>query len=110
MLIPNAEKAVVDIRKLRDYCLNPNHEVGKHKARVFASALNFTENDAVELQTALLEAVKISDAEIGRLDKYGQHYRVDFEFERQGKIANIRSGWIIDAGSDVPRLVTCLVI
>ena len=40
MLLPNAEKAVVDISKLRDYCLNPNHEVGKHKARVFSAALN----------------------------------------------------------------------
>ncbi|CAN5616475.1 hypothetical protein BH20ACI4_BH20ACI4_05150 [soil metagenome] len=110
MLVPNAENAVVDIRKLRDYCLNPNHEVGKHKARVFASALNLTENDAGELQTALLEAVKVSDAEIGRLDKYGQHYTVDFEFERQGKFAIIRSGWIIDTNSDVPRLVTCLII
>ncbi|CAN5134172.1 hypothetical protein BH20ACI1_BH20ACI1_07160 [soil metagenome] len=69
MFVPNAESAVVDIRKLRDYCLNPNHEIGKHKARVFASALNLTENDAEELQTALLEAVKVSNAEIGRLDK-----------------------------------------
>ena len=26
MFIPNAEHAVVDIRKLRDYCLNPLHQ------------------------------------------------------------------------------------
>ena len=26
MIIPNAERAVVDIRKLRDYCLNPLHD------------------------------------------------------------------------------------
>lgn len=30
---------MVDIAKLRDYCLNPLHDEGKHKARVFASAL-----------------------------------------------------------------------
>lgn len=110
MLVPNSENAIVDIHKIRDYCLNPNHEVGKHKARVFASALNLTENDAAELQTALLQAVEIFDAEMGRLDKYGQHYTVDFEFERQAKRAVIRSGRIIDSDSDVPRLVTCLVI
>jgi hypothetical protein len=26
MLIPNGELAVIDIRKLRDYCLNLNHD------------------------------------------------------------------------------------
>ena len=32
MKIPNAERAIVDIRKLRGYCLNPQHVKGKHKA------------------------------------------------------------------------------
>lgn len=31
MLIPNAENAIVDIRKLRNYCLNLEHDDGKHK-------------------------------------------------------------------------------
>jgi hypothetical protein len=42
MLIPNAENAVVDIRKIRDYCLNPEHDDGKHKARIFLSTLGMT--------------------------------------------------------------------
>ena len=109
MRVPNAENAVVDIRKLRDYCLNPNHEVGKHKARVFAATLNLTEKDALILQAALLEAVKTVETEIGKLDKYGQRFTVDFEFEYEGKHAVIRSGWIIDAGAEIPRLVTCLI-
>jgi hypothetical protein len=36
MKLPNSEKAIVDIAKLRDYSLNPEHESGGHKARVFA--------------------------------------------------------------------------
>ena len=72
MPVPNAEKAVVDIRKLRDYCLNPNHEVGKHKARIFAAAFGLSAADASELQTALLKTIQNADAEIGRLDDYGQ--------------------------------------
>jgi hypothetical protein len=32
---PHAESAVLDIRKLEDYCLNPSHPRGRHKARVF---------------------------------------------------------------------------
>jgi len=110
MFVPNAENAVVDVRKIRDYCLNPNHEVGKHKARVFAAALNLTYNDVEVLQTALLEAVKTIEAEIGKLDEHGQRYTVDFEFERQGNRAVVRSVWIIDAGSEIPRLVTCLIL
>ena len=38
-LTPNAEYAVVDIRKLRDYCLNFEHSTDKHKARLFQSTL-----------------------------------------------------------------------
>ena len=110
MLVPNAEDAVVDIRKLRDYCLNPNHEVGKHKAKVFASALNLTEKDAPALQSALLEAVKTLEAETGKLDEHGQRYTVDFVFEWKGKSAFIRSGWIVDNMSNAPRLATCLIV
>lgn len=107
MLVPNAENAVIDIRKLRDYCLNPNHEIGKHKARIFAAALNLTEKDAPILQDALLTAIKTPDAEIGRRDKYGQRYTVDFEFEWQGRRAVIRGAWIIDSGAETPRFITC---
>jgi hypothetical protein len=46
MTIPHAERAVVDIRKLRDYCLNPTHDEGKHKARLFVAALGMTRGDA----------------------------------------------------------------
>jgi hypothetical protein len=39
MKLPNSDKAIVPIEKLRDYSLNPSHSVGKHKARVFESVL-----------------------------------------------------------------------
>ncbi len=54
MTIPNAERAVVDIRKLRDYCLDPAHDEGKHKARLFAAAVGMTANDAEHLRNVLL--------------------------------------------------------
>lgn len=52
-LIPNAENAVVDIRKLRDYCLKPEHDEGKHKARLFSSILGMTAENAEELRQIL---------------------------------------------------------
>ncbi|GAA6620779.1 hypothetical protein NUACC26_065970 [Scytonema sp. NUACC26] len=45
LLIPNAENAVVDIRKLREYCLNSEHDEGKH-TRLFAAALGMTAENA----------------------------------------------------------------
>ena len=54
MLIHNAENAVIDIRKLRDYCLNLQHHEGKHKARLFSSILGLTADDAEELRQILL--------------------------------------------------------
>lgn len=110
MLVPHAEKALVDIRKLTDYCLNHEHEIGKHKARVFASALDLTIENAEELKDALLDAVKNNNAEAGRFDKFGQRYTVDFEMARGAKRATIRRGWIIENSTDFPRFTTCFVI
>ena len=62
MPMPHAERAVVDIRKLRHYCLSPMHDEGQHKARVFAAALGLTADDAEELRVFLLQAVKTSEA------------------------------------------------
>lgn len=61
-LIPNAENAVVDIRNLRDYCLNPQHDQGKHKARLFLSSLGMTADNAEELRqiVPLYERLQLS--------------------------------------------------
>lgn len=108
MKIPNAEMAIVDIRKLRDYCLNPVHDEGKHKAHLFKVALNLTANNAEDLREILLEAIKThDDARLGRRDEYGQRYLLDFMLEWHGKWALVRSGWIIEHGKMIPRLTTC---
>jgi len=110
MILPNAEKAVVDIGKLRDYCLNPNHDVGKHKARVFVAALSLYSQDALVLRGALLEAVKSNEAIHGTANEFGQRYIVDFDMEYNGKTARIRSIWIINTGSGIPRLISSYVL
>jgi hypothetical protein len=107
MPIPHAARAVVDIRKLRDYCLNPMHDEGQHKAHLFATALGMTADDAEDLRTLLLQAVNITDGQLGRRDAYGQRYTIDFLMEWRDKQAMVRSGWIIEHDSDAPRLTTC---
>jgi hypothetical protein len=107
MRIPNAEKAVVDIRKLRDYCLDPEHPEGKHKARLFVATFGITASDAHELREVLLQVVRTQEARSGRRDGYGQRYIIDFMLEWGGARAMVRSGWIIEHGSGTPRLTTC---
>ena len=103
MLIPNAENAVVDIRKLRGYCLNSEHDDGKHKARLFSSILGMTADDAEELRQILLEVVIIHGDQVGRQDELGQRYTLDWP----NRSATLRSGWMIEHGSEIPRLTTC---
>lgn len=107
MNLPNAKRAVVDIRKLRDYCLNPGHDEGKHKARLFAAALGITRGAAEDLRVALLQAAKTGEAQMGLRDEYGQRYILDFVLEWRGRRAMIRSSWIVEHGSDISKLITC---
>jgi hypothetical protein len=107
MLIPNGKLAVVDIRKLRDYCLNLNHDVGKHKARLFGSILGMNVDDAEDLRRILLEVILTHEARLQRRDEFGQRYTLDFSIEWRNRIAILRSGWIIEDDSEIPKLTTC---
>lgn len=110
MKLPNPEQAVVDIAKLRDYCLSFEHRRGQHKARVFAAALGLTAENAEELRAALLNAASIYEAEATEQDSYGQRYILDFTFTREGRQAAVRSSWIVRRGENFPRLTSCYVI
>ena len=70
MKLPNAERAVVEIEKLRDYCLSPVHPRGRHKARVFQSSCGMTPDYAEDLRDALLNAALNLEAELGEEDDY----------------------------------------
>jgi len=107
--LPYGAKAIADIRKVRDYCLNPDNPRGRHKARVFKTAIGYTSNDAAKLRRRLLQAAEAGDAQQGELDLYGQRYTIDFEIQTEIGQATIRSGWIILRGSRFPRLTTCYV-
>ena len=109
MKIPGGERAVVDIAKLQDYCLSPQHPRGRHKARVFASVLGITVNDADLLRQALLKAAREGEALEGARDDYGQRYVIDLEVQGPRGMAMVRSSWIILHGEDFPRMTSCYV-
>jgi hypothetical protein len=109
MLLPNAKRAIVDIRKLSDYCLNPDSPRGRSKARVFAVTLGIRRIDAPKLREKLLEIARTEEAQLGDLDTYGQRYTIDFEMETGVGKAVVCSGWIILHDETAPRLTTCYV-
>lgn len=110
MRLPNAARAVVDMRKLRDYCLDPNSPKGRDKARVFKAALGLTRNDAGFLRDALLSAALGQDCQVGEADDYGQRYTLIFLLETAAGRCQVRSGWIVRHDEDFPRLTTCYVV
>jgi len=109
MKLPNGEHAIVDSRKLQEYCLNPLHPRGRNKARVFAS-VGIRQPDAEELRTALVAAASNGEARLGVASPYGQRYIVDFDLVHQARTVIVRSTWIVRIGEDLPRLTSCYVL
>ena len=110
MKLPNGDKAIVDIKKLRDYCLNSRHPRGKHKARLFRAKLGLIQANAEELRRSLLKAAIEHDAVEGVHDYYGKRYIIDFTMNIHKKKAVIRSYWIIRKSESFPRLSTCFIV
>lgn len=103
---------VVDVEKIRDYCLSTTHPIGKHKARVFAVRLGFAANQANRLRSALLAAAALRQEHLvaTRSDIHGDRYNLDVEVTNGPLAASVRTAWIVRAGEDVLRLTTCYVL
>lgn len=106
MKVPNADVAEVTKEKITGYLLNSLHPDGAGKAKFFG-ALGFRTDEWHVLAAALKRMVE------GRLltesmeSSHGQKYIVDGPIETpSGKSPVVRTVWIIDRGSPIPRLVT----
>lgn len=107
--LPNADRAVIDRRKLEHYCLSAVHPRGRHKARVFRSRLGIGPEHAGWLEAAIRGAVISAEAIEGRSDSFGRQYLCDLRLARAGRTAIVRTIWLVRQGEVVPRLVTCYV-
>jgi uncharacterized protein DUF6883 len=107
MKLPNGHRAIVDEKKLRNYCLSPEHSRGRNKARLFAAAIGLTKADTKKLREALLKAAVESEATPAAQNGFGQLYEVRFEMTGPHGSKTVLSAWIIEKTNDIPRLVTC---
>jgi hypothetical protein len=79
---------------------------------VFRNALGLQRSDAPWLRDALLEAARSGEAIEDGEDAWGRYWYwdVDAAVRRQGRSAVVRAVWIVRAGENVPRFVTCWVL
>jgi hypothetical protein len=73
--LPNADRAVIDDAKVRDYLLSPEHSIGRAKAKFFAR-LGFRRDRWRELRDALLALAQTGSASRTAVSVFGQKYVV----------------------------------
>jgi len=106
MKLPNAQKAIVDERKVREYLLSPSHPVGRFKAKFFES-VGFPPEAWSGFMGALKRHAAEGEAQVLEESDYGKKYVVRGHISGRGpRPAEVESVWIIRTGDDTPRLVT----
>ncbi len=103
-------RVTIDLRKFTDYALDPEHPVGRHKARVFKAALGYTRENYQALLEQIEAQVMDAEAILQRTDVHGQHVQVDLQIVGvAGQRAVVRTAWLIASGADEAHLVTLYV-
>lgn len=109
-LLPNREKAEIPDKKLLDYMLNPDHPKGGSKAVVFRNVLGYTKENAQDLASAFRKGLNSWKATERKPQKHGRPYEVKMLLSGPtGRQTTVKTGWIIDNGSDHPRLTSAYI-
>lgn len=83
---------------------------GRLDARGPARPSAYFDDDTEWLQEKLLAAAKDGEAQSADSSPFGLRYTIDVTIVREGKTAVVRTSWIIEYGTDFPRLTSCYVI
>jgi hypothetical protein len=103
---PDFDDATIDSRKITDYAMNPEHPMGRHKYRVINSATGLGPQDADIAQQQIAEGVRAGTPIAGRADEFGQRWNVDVQLVGPTGTITVRTAWIVEPGSSVPRMTT----
>lgn len=106
MKLPNADHAIVDDAKVRDYLLSAEHPVGRFKARVFYAA-GYTREQWERLRDDLLTLARTSEVTPTRDDELGQRFvGTGLLPAPSGRPLPVRTVWLIPSAGAPPRLIT----
>ena len=96
-------------QKLAGYALDPAHPRGRHKARVFSSALGIEQKDWRYLRDQLAEGIVEAPVDGMRLAPFGVLYEAVVLVDGlNGATVPVATIWIIQ-GEQPPRLVSTWV-
>lgn len=106
MKLPYYENAYVPEAKILKYLLNPDHKQGGSAKAAFFMRFGFTIQEWEILRQALLAHATFDIASITTLpDRI--HYVIEGEIiSPDGRNPQIRSVWVLEADSTMPRFVT----
>jgi len=105
VVLPGADRLVVQPEKVRDYLLSATHPVGRFKA-VFFSRLGFESTGWADLRDALIDMARTGQVSAGHPSPYGKKFEVRGTLRGPKGAAETVSVWIVLTGEDVPRFVT----
>ncbi len=106
MKLPNAELVRVDREKVAEYLLAVDHPDGSSKARFFIG-LGYR----IERWEILVDALRTHGREHAIVNvvesEFGTRYTVEGELGTpDGRNPRVRTVWMVEKGSDIPRLIT----
>lgn len=106
MKLPGGAQALVEERKVREYLMNRTHPDGISKARFFARR-GYRDEDWRRLADDLRHHGQQNDVAGIVESPYGTKYSVDGQLRTpSGESIGVITVWIVEKGTDVPRLVT----
>ena len=106
MLLPNADRSVVEPAKVRDYLLSTSHPVGRFKATFFRS-IGYDADGWEVLRDDLLAIARSAQAAAAESSPFGQKFEVRATLTSPlGRTADVVTVWIVRASEDFPRFVT----
>ena len=110
IVLPNYENAIIPIEKFTKYALDMNNPKGRNKAIAFQEALGYNVNNVDKLIRSIQKNLNKFNA-IEKSDKgFGKQYEVLMTLVGENKkVANVKTGWIIDKETGETRLTSAYV-
>lgn len=106
MKLPNYTHCVIAEAKLTDYLLAVAHPDGAPKAK-FLAGFGFPLDNSVALRVALLVHAEFNEVIETRQTEFGTTFAVEGPLASpDGRDPIVRVVWMIDIGTDTPRLIT----
>jgi len=104
--LPNAQRAIINQRKITDYLLAKSHPAGRAKAAFFAR-FGFTIAAWPKLRDALLDHARSAPIVSAADTPFGKKYILEASLVApDGRKPRVRAIWFVVAGETAPLFVT----